>query len=311
MTDQYIGARSSSEIAKILGRSPHYLNEGMSQLVRSACLRLGIKKTEQRRRLNFYIVTGEEYERLTDDKHKLINNIKGQTNVHHLVRMDKSKFSEVVDEINAKYGGRRMDHKAYAHYQQKMTEALSKIIEVTGADHNIKKEAQKIGANPYKVGDIIQLDVYDLPHEVAKAQGYPAWANLRVRWAGKRQIEVERLAPRFAEGGWWPNTESILTHFTGVIPWGLNDKGKIPWSGAPHGHFVPFKGNEHLLQWYPVGGRDWETKQITYKRYQWTKYGRWVPEHEHNRYNGKGHYESRACATAELGYYYNDRGSYD
>jgi len=306
MSDIYIGARSSTEIAKILGRSPAYLNEGMSKLVRSACLLLGIKKTEQRRRLNFYVVSHEDYKRLTDDKHRLINNIKGEANVHHLVKIDKDKFSEVIDRVNAKHGGTGMDNATYKRYQTQMSTALSRIIEVTGADQNIKKKSQQLAPNPYKAGDIIAVRDYDVPREHRPR----TWAYLRVRWAGKRHIELDRLGPKYAEHGFWPNTQSIRHEFKDVITWGLPKDGSPMYSGQPHGHFVPLRGNEDQLTWYPVGGYDRDTEQHTHHRYQWTRYARYVPGDRRDRHS-EGHYESRANPDAELGYFYNYEGSYD
>jgi hypothetical protein len=300
----YIGTRDFTAIAKIFGKSPPILNEGMSKLVRSGCLLLGIKKTEQGKRLYFYSVSKLEYKKLTDEKQRLLDTIKGNKTVHHLVKIEQEKFNKVFASVNAQYGSQRMDYKTYDTYKRKMAEAMSKIIEVTGADHNIRKKAQQIGVNPYKVGDILKIERdYNFPKE---HQG-KNYCQFRVTWSGKRQIEVESLGPRFAENGHWPNTESIVKSFQGVIAWGLDNKGKIPWSGSPHGHFVPLKGNEALLKWYPVGQRDWETKEIKSKRYQWTKFAKvkWSPK------SGLEGYDSLKCDNPTPGYYYNYNGSSD
>lgn len=300
----YIGTRDFTAMAKILGKSPPKLNEGMSKLVRSGCLLLGIKKTEQGKPLYFYSVTKLEYKQLTDEKQRLLDTIKGHNTVHHLVKIGQEKFSKVLASVNAQYGGQRMDYKTYETYKRKMAVAMSKIIEVTGADHNIKKKAQQIGANPYQAGDLLRIEEdYNFPKE-HRGKNY---CQYRVLWSGKRQIEVERLGPAFVENGHWPNTESIVTSFRGVIAWGLDNKGKIPWSGSACGHFVPLKGNEALLKWYPVSQKNWQTEETKPKRYQWTKFAKikWSPNY------GVEGYDSLKCDNPIPGYYYNYNGSSD
>lgn len=304
----FIGTRgSTATMAKILGHNPSKLNESMSKLVRSGCLMLGIKKTEQGDPLNFYCVTPSEYKKLTDEKHRLLDTIRGDKTVHHLVKIQQEKFSRVIASVNAQYGGQRMDYKTYETYKRKMAEAMSRIIEVTGADLNIKKKAQQIGANPYRAGDILKIDRdYNFPKQ---HQG-KNYCQYRVIWSGKRQIEVERLGPRFVENGHWPNTESIVKSFTGVIAWGLDNRGKIPYSGSAHGHFVPLQGNEALLKWYPLTQKNWKTGESRPKRFQWTKFAqtRWsVPG---QNFGTEGH-DSLKCDNPIPGYYYNYNGSSD
>ena len=120
----YIGLRQSEDLHKLIGPTST-LNQGMSQILRMACLTKGIKKTEQRRRLDFYAVTPKQYQQLMNQKHRLMNNLKGQHNVAPLVAIDAVKMNKIIDRFNSKpkyQGG--MDPRTYKTYKTQLGKAL-------------------------------------------------------------------------------------------------------------------------------------------------------------------------------------------
>ena len=307
MSEVYIGARESRSIAKTIGRSPSYLNQGMAELLRSACLSLGIKKTEQRQKLNFYVVSADEYEKLTDEHQRVMNKLSGHTNVHHLVKIDADQLGEVIRKVNDKYGGPRMDPKKYTTYKLKMNQALQKIVEITGKDKNTRVEAAKKPDNPYKAGDILKLQQYRLMSIPGQDKNNPIqYANTRISWAGKRMVEIERLVPR-CDGNFWPNTQSAMTYFNNVIAWGIPSDGRPMYAGDPHGHFVPLLGNEDKLEWRTVMRHCWKTDRDLPARQEWTRYA----DHIYQGPAGHSPYSSRRADQPVLGYYYDYSGSRD
>ena len=228
-----------------------------------------------------------------------MNNLKGNQNVSPLVKVNATKMNQIIDKFNGKkqfQGG--MDRRTYRNYQTQLAKALETCVIVTGKDQNIRKKVKQIGANPYRVGDYLMKPYYNSIDAKRRI------ANYRVRWSGKRMIEVEFLAPTEAEGGFWPNTESVIDHFEDVTHWGLDKNKKIPWSGSAHGHFVPLKNNEHLLHWLPFRRRVGHTEQFVPRRFQWTEFA-------DQDYNTDQYKSLKAPKNVELGYYYNDRGCSD
>lgn len=304
MSQVYIGARESTSIRKVIGRSPAYLNQGMSQHLRSACLALGIKKTEQRKRLDFYIVTADEYEKLTDEHQRVLNKLVDGANVHHLVKIDKDQLSQVIKQVNAKFGSGGMKPEEYAKYKLKMSEAIQKIVEVTGKDKNTRVEAAKKPANPYKAGDILKLQWYRLMSIPGQDKNNPVpYANTRISWAGKRMVEIERLVPK-CKDNFWSNTATAMSFFNNVISWGMPSDGRPMYAGDPHGHFVPLLGNEDQLEWKPVVRYNWKTEEYKPVRQEWTRFAdRNYPDYDK--------YLDRKTDKPVLGYYYNYSGSRD
>ena len=293
----YIGARSSKNIATIIGNNPPRLNGKMSEHLRGACMQLGIKKSEQGKKLEFFVVDEDQYTMLTDHENQVLEQLKGNDPVHHLVKVDKEQLGKIIDQVNAKseYKG-GMDYSTYEKYKRDMSNSLKQCVEVTGKDLNIKKTPDKKPENPYKVGDLVLLGrEYDSPYSDGK------YASHRVAKDGKLYIELEAMRPSQLEGcGVWSNSVSAKECFNNVETY-----GNIKDQYANHGHFIPFEGNEASMHWLPLKQRRmWDNEQTKPVKIIWTDVASWD-------YNAKTHTKQKIDQDAKIGYVYDWRPSWN
>jgi len=141
----YIGTRADfNTMEKLIKKPLSRLNQCLAESLRTAALSKGIKKTEQKKRLEFYSVSEIDLKQLNDK-------------ATPLVKVDKNKMVSSLTKVNGKYT-QRMDYKTAEKYKRELALAMSKCIEIVGKDKNIRsKPTIFTGKNPYKVGDWIRV----------------------------------------------------------------------------------------------------------------------------------------------------------
>lgn len=138
----YIGIRKNDQLMNELG-FPYHLNERLQKQLRTTAMEQGIKKTEQRKRLEFYSIGS------MDNLKKLQNN----KDLNLLVFVDGNKLNETLNTINKKYGS-RMSSDQYKEYSKELSDGFRVCLQKIGKDTNKRKKVQSVD-NPYKVGDWI------------------------------------------------------------------------------------------------------------------------------------------------------------
>ena len=133
IVEKYIGVRLSfEEIRTLLNRSVSRLNNSMSEHIRSVALERGLNKTLRGRRLEFYVVTEEEYNKLISPKMKTWAGLKN-VDFRPLICVDRSQSQQVVANVNSQYPS-RMNSELFRKYQKQMREELSLCVEILDND---------------------------------------------------------------------------------------------------------------------------------------------------------------------------------
>jgi hypothetical protein len=245
-----------------MGRPVSHINQKFAQTLRKVAMDKGIKQTEQGQRLEFYIVTDEEFSQFTSDGSDMLLKLSGKEPVRALISIDSDKMSANLEAVNSKIeyrGGMKYD--THQRYLRELRDAMADAVHKIGEDLNIRKKADAVGENPYKVGDYIYTS------KLAKVDGDDEqklhfFASARVVKSGKRFVEIE--TPLLMNELIWSNSESAKRMFKNTVTWNV-DRAK--YAGDAHGHFVPEKDNEDVITWKTV------KKGYTSKpaRFQWNK----------------------------------------
>lgn len=243
-----IGTRLSyRQMQESLGRPVSHINQKFSKTLRKVAMDKGIKQTEQGARLEFYIVTDEEYSQFTTEGNDMILKLAGKEPVRALISIDNDLMSENLNKVNSKpeyQGG--MNYDVHQRYLSELRKAMADAVHKIGEDQNTRKKADAVGENPYKVGDYVYsqyLKKFD-----GETEGGVYWfARARVRKSGKRFVELE--IPLLGGHEIWSNTESAKQVFNDVITWGMEH---CKYAGDPHGHFVPEASNKESIRWVPI-----------------------------------------------------------
>lgn len=245
----YIANRLSfEEMERALGTRVSRINQGMAGHFRTVGLEMGIPKTRDRRRLEFYCVSDEDYHRLTHGSMASFLALKGNIEWRPLLSLRREDFERAFDQTAARYP-RRMDRKTFRAYERDLLAALRPII-VKIQDDRPREPARRpaLAANPFQTGDLL---LCDYPYGVPREHRLPV-ANCRVARTTKAYVWLEWLCPRGHHNGLWSNSESASRVFAGVETWG----DQRQQSG--HGHRIPFLGNEDRMVWeskHHWGGR--------------------------------------------------------
>jgi|688.fasta_scaffold609913_1 hypothetical protein len=212
----YIGTRADfNTMEKLIKKPLRRLNQGLAESLRTAALSKGIKKTEQKKRLEFYSVSEIDLKQLNDK-------------ATPLVKVDKNKMVSSLTKVNGKYT-QRMDYKTAEKYKKELATAMSKCIEIVGADKNTRNKARTFtGKNPYKVGDWLLKHCY----------------------GGKSVIRIWKVTPK----GYYYETPVLLDENNNQIKVNNLQYAKANYKGV-HGvelHFdadwtIPYKGNEDRM----------------------------------------------------------------
>jgi hypothetical protein len=235
----YIGSRYDWEkLNTLLGRSVSKLNESLTKNLRSAALAKGIKKTEQGVRLDFYSVNGNELTLLQS------------TEARPLVKVDASKMTSLLHEVNTKYQN-GMDWETARKYKIDLANAFTTCIEVIGTDTNERAKPTKVvGKNPYKVGDWV-----DTTNQYSDSGIGNAISKLRKEMFGYNSVIISDAARvcKVSDKSYWIEIPFLKEVTTGVSNWewatarfnnviiakGCNSNYQHDWDWT-----IPYEGNE-------------------------------------------------------------------
>ena len=145
LKNYYVGLRADwSLVNRFCKRQVTRLNQGLADELRGAALILGIKKTEQGKRLDFYKVDEIELGVLM------------QTECRPLVKLTEFAVIEICEKL-----GSSKEPKGYSKaYIDRYKITYSKNMQVIGKDLNPPPKRSPKPVNPYKVGDLIRYGSY-------------------------------------------------------------------------------------------------------------------------------------------------------
>ena len=286
MKEYYIGVRSDfATMAKLLGRPMRRLNQKMANSLRTTAMRKGIKKTEQRQRLEFFVVDQQEMDNLLDDTWRAMQKMATAAECRPLVKVQADIFSDAINKVNSKpqyQGG--MDHTTYRKYEDELAKSFDKCMKVVGTDLNIRKTKPKLPDNPFKVGDLIPFKnhkkLFKYEFDCGQDTSPYIYANKRIAKAGKKFVEIERLEVKHVENGEWYNSDTAVKYFNDVRAYGLTDEDG--YAGWQNGHAIPLDTNHDDLEWVLV--RDYNGKP---KKFQWTKFASYGTYSDYDKMNYK------------------------
>ena len=143
-----------------LNRSVKRINQSAAKFLRQGAIDNGIKATQQKIRLEFYVVTKDELDLLKTETNETFLVLQGKKQVRPLIEIEESKVSDVFRDINSQYasGGKEYDKQ----YDKDLRSALAPLMVKIGEDKKIQKPKFN-GENPYKVGEWYKIED-DLSH---------------------------------------------------------------------------------------------------------------------------------------------------
>jgi len=247
----YIGVRASySTMNSVLERSVSRLNQRMTESIRSAAMKKGIKKTEQGQRLELFPVTKSELDNLLDPAWMTFQTVATGESIRPLITVDADALADATQAVNNKYP-RRMNTIEHRKYKADLAAALDSTVTVVGADKNTRKRTSQPAPNPLKVGDIIPCKRQGYNFGSYYSDIFEGYGDLKIIKSGKRFVEVALLT---YDGQHWPNTSSAKRRFNNVKTTG-NDSDTL-YAGDMHGHVIPLADNpNHNWTWTPVPGK--------------------------------------------------------
>ena len=141
----YIGCRADwNQINHHCKRSVSKLNQRLSDELRASALMLGIKKTEQGKRLDFYEVDEIELSILL------------LTDCRPLVKVSSDSVEDICDRMSkVKEVSWEDDYTAFTEYHNRYKNEFVKTMKVIGKDLNLPPKKRDKAINPYKVGDLL------------------------------------------------------------------------------------------------------------------------------------------------------------
>jgi len=146
IVEKYIGVRLSfEEIRTLLNRSVYRLNTSMSEHLRSVALERGLNKTLRGRRLEFYVVTQEEYNKLISPKMKTWAGLQN-VDFRPLICVDRSQAQQVCASVNSQYPN-RMNTELFRKYQKQMREELGLCVEIL--DYDGRRAARAVSQDQF------------------------------------------------------------------------------------------------------------------------------------------------------------------
>jgi hypothetical protein len=224
MTNLYIGTRASyNDINTVLGRSVSRLNQRMSETLRTIAMKQGIKKTEQRARLEFFAVTKDEMDKLCSEKHQMLETLKGNHPLRPLIAVDADKMVKGINDTNSRYNS-RMDFDTHRKYTRDLEQAVEDSVVKIGEDLNTRKKAER-HTHDYAVGDWIRV--------------YGHYGHFR----GHARITRVTKASYWYEmagiyGGRFSNYDTAVERFNDVTGWSRCQE----WDFT-----IPYAGNEEAF----------------------------------------------------------------
>jgi len=143
MEEYYIGTRLDwDSMENSLNRSVKRINQRSAKILRQGAIDNGIKATQQKIRLEFYVVTKDELDLLKTETNETFLVLQGKKQVRPLIEIEESKVSDVFRDINS---------------QKDLRSALAPLMVKIGEDKKIQKPKFN-GENPYKVGEWYKIE---------------------------------------------------------------------------------------------------------------------------------------------------------
>jgi hypothetical protein len=255
MKQFYIGTRSDwNTMSAVAESSVAKLNPRMSETIRSAAMKQGIKKTQDRKKLEFYLVSEEQFKKLTSPATATLVALKHGKDWHPLIAVDKDIMTDAIQKVNAKYGN-RMPRDVFAKYNAELQTAVESAVVKLAEDKKLSRPKHYNNQN-IKVGDIIR-----------EGGGWRTTCFSVVTKVTEHSYSYKVYEPVFNAYGLFLNKSSEELARRGILIQGANSQdGDIK---------VPFKGNEDLFQLSQKA----KTKRFT--RYEITVYN---DDAEYNHY---------------------------
>lgn len=150
MTSKYfIGIRLTiSEMKLVNGSDQFQLNSTMSNTLASVAMRLGIKKTQLGKPINFYLVSEDEIEYLTAETSKSMIPLRHSVEWLPLLKVDAGMMNETLKTVNEKYS-HRMDRATHKKYSNELIEAMGPCVTKLNEDRVIDRKKPKSKRNFY------------------------------------------------------------------------------------------------------------------------------------------------------------------
>ena len=228
MKQFYIGSRSSWDtMSAVAESSVAKLNARMSETIRSVAMKQGIKKTQNGKKLEFYLVSEEQFKKLTSPSTATLVALKHGKDWHPLIAVDKDIMSDAIQKVNAKYGN-RMPRSEFAKYNAELQTAIESAVVKLAED---KKIARPVYTNEQniRVGDIIR-----------EGGGWRSSCFSVVTKVTEHSYSYKVYAPTFTAYGLSKVMSSEELARRGIVINGADSQdGDIK---------VPFKGNESLFK---------------------------------------------------------------
>jgi hypothetical protein len=228
MKQFYIGTRSNwNTMNDVAGTSVSKLNTRMSETIRSAALKQGIKKTQDGKKLEFYLVSEEQLQKLTNPATATLAALKHGADWHPLIAVDKDIMVAAISQVNAKYGN-RMPRDVFAKYNAELLAGVESAVVKLAEDKKVAR-AKYYNSEGLAEGDIIRdtsewrQGRFALVTKVSEhSYSYKVYEPLFTAYGLSLMLSAEQLTQR------------------GITLEGADQQdGKIQ---------VPFKGNEDLFK---------------------------------------------------------------
>jgi hypothetical protein len=246
MKQFYIGSRSSWDtMSAVAESSVAKLNARMSETIRSVAMKQGIKKTQDGKKLEFYLVNEEQFKKLTSPSTATLVALKLGADWHPLIAVDKAIMSDAIQKVNAKYGN-RMPRSEFAKYNAELQTAVESAVVKLAEDKKLNRP-KHYNNQDIKVGDIIR-----------EGGGYRETCFAVITKVTEHSYSYKVYQPDFTAYGLSKVMSSEELARRGIVIHGANSQdGDVK---------VPFKGNESLFKLAD------KTKTKRFNRYEITVY---------------------------------------
>lgn len=224
LKNYYVGLRADwSLVNRFCKRQVVRLNQSLADELRGAALILGIKKTEQGKRLDFYKVDEIELGVLM------------QTECRPLVKLTEFAVIEICEKL-----GSVKEPKGYSKaYWDRYKITYSKNMQVIGKDLNPPPKRSPKPVNPYKVGDLMYHGCYreQILARVSKVTESSYWvekANLVNNVSGYISVEdrlktlkkmYKRVKIRYKDDWEWSLQIPYSANIDNIVFYGGDYKG--------------------------------------------------------------------------------------
>lgn len=150
---KYVGIRAYTETVNKAFPGVDIAGGSIMKHTRRACNLHGIKQKSKGVAIQFYKLTDEQFAELNDPMNDVICKLKDQAVFVPLLSFDSEAYSNAIESVNSKYGG-RMDRSTYNRYEAEMVKAIGSIMTKANDEATAKTKFITI-SNKYKVHDLV------------------------------------------------------------------------------------------------------------------------------------------------------------